>query len=498
MATQKEITFRDFSGGLNARDNPSELAEKEFPYSLNVTLDERGYLQKRLGYVPRHAVTGSGKVSNLFYWATRNQVVEQIGASLHIEGAASFKTFTTSDRCGMCEHNGNLFIAHPVDGCFIYTGTGSPTAPTGAPTRASVCGTWQNRVWVDDLNSPARVWKSDIGNAAVFGGTAFVDLKEKDSGAVTWIGGAAGLDIAGRPGLLVAKSDSTYRINDPSTGSFQTIDVAIGAGSNISVVSAYGRTYMMSAKGIYSTDGISPHREESRLIETFFSKNQMNQNLPGLLCAGRYADRLYFSVPHYGETANSVEFELNPQEGWVVMHSKAASAYASIAKLQTDMVFGSPSINGKVYNSHQGGTDDGVAITSAFQSRWIEPNNGRKVRVRQARYTGLGHFASNILKNYDDQNVMRALDVNIVNPGYLYDAPGANYDAAGVVYSTPEHQDTAPYFSIGVCKAAAFTIAETSSLIRTGKNVLGGANAPEQGAWTLSNVTMQVIDLGAF
>jgi len=491
----KEIIFRDFSGGLNARDAPSELADHEFPYSLNVTLDERGYLQKRLGYQPRHAVAGSGKVINLFYWAARNQVVEQIGSSLHLEGAASFKTFTTSDRAGFCEHNGNLFIAHPVDGCFIYNGT-TVTVPTGAPTKASTCATWQNRVWVDDLTSPARAWKSDIGNASNFGGTAFVDLKEKDSAAITLMTGSSGLDIAGRPGLIVCKADSAYRINDPSTGSFQTIDTSIGAGSNIAGVSAYGRVYTISAKGIYSTDGIQPFKEESRLIETFFQKLQMNQDRPDLLCAGRYADRLFFSVPRYGETNNSTEFELNPQDGWITMHDKAASAYASISRYQTDMVFGSPTVNGKVYNSHVGGTDDGTAITSAFQSRWVEPNFGKKVRIRQIRYTGLGVFTSQVMKNYDEADVMRTIPVEIANPGFLYDDPSSVYDAPGVIYSTPEHQDVAAYWSVGVCKALAFTVSETSSITKLKRNVLGGVNNPEMGAWTLSSVILQSLDLG--
>jgi hypothetical protein len=438
---------------------------------------------------------GSGKVSNLFSWTAKGKLVEQVGVNLHLDGGASFKTFTTSDRASFCEFNGNLFIAHPVDGCFIYD-LSTITVPTNAPTKASTCWPWQNRVWVDDLTASARIWKSDIGNASNFGVTAFIDIKEKDSAPIKLIAGSSGLDIAGRPGLLVCKADSTYRINDPATGAFQTIDVSVGAANNIAGVNAYGRTYVINNRGIFSTDGVNPLREESRLIETFFRKDQMNQDRTDLYCAGRHADRLYFSVPRFGETANSIVFELDPQNNWITMHSNAASAYANISASSTDMVFGSPLVNGKVYNSHVTGADDGSPIPSAFVSRWVEPNLGKRVRIRQARYSGIGHFTSEIRRNYDNLDVMRSLDVNIVTPGFLYDDPASIYDAPGVVYSTPEHQDMAPFWSIGTAKAVCFTVSETSSISKLGQNILGGTNAPETGAWSLSNVALNCIDLG--
>src|SRR5690242_19307383 len=94
----KDLVFIDFSGGTNARDWPSELSPNEFPFSQNITIDERGYVQKRLGYEDRYGTAiGTGFVSNLFYWATQDIVVAQIGANLHKDSGASFKTFTTSE-----------------------------------------------------------------------------------------------------------------------------------------------------------------------------------------------------------------------------------------------------------------------------------------------------------------------------------------------------------------------------------------------------------------
>jgi hypothetical protein len=45
-----ELQITDFSGGLNVRDAATELSENESPDLLNVVLDERGGVTKRLGY----------------------------------------------------------------------------------------------------------------------------------------------------------------------------------------------------------------------------------------------------------------------------------------------------------------------------------------------------------------------------------------------------------------------------------------------------------------
>lgn len=491
MAIQ-DLTFRDFGGGLNLRDAASELSPNEFPASSNVTIDERGYAQKRLGYVDRYgAQVGTGLVSNIFYWTTKDQVVQQIGTNLHVNGAASFKTFSTSDRCGMCEFAGNLFFTHPVDGAFVYDGvtvTAVPSAPKG-----NSCGAWQNRVWSNDVVNPPRLWRSDIGTATTWTGTSFVDIREKDSSQITLITGASGIDIAGRPGLLVFKKDSAYRVNDPSTGSYTTIDPSIGCGSNIGGITAYGRTHVVSTRGIYSTDGLQPLKEDSLLLEPLFAKDKINQLRPDLYCAGRYQDRLYFSLPAVGATFNSIAIEYHPGAGWMVLHTNAASAYASIV---TDLVFGSPVNAGRIYNHGSTGADAGVAITSQFQTRWAEPADGRKSRLRQVRFTGRGTFMADVFKDYQDGASQAGLAVNIAPGGAVWDNPGSQWDNPATVWGPLYFQSFQDFYSLGVCRAVSVNITETSSDSIQGRTIAG---VPvETGNWTLSNIDFLTFDLGIF
>lgn len=491
----KEVPFRNFSGGINTRDAASELAPNEFPNSLNVTIDERGGIQKRLGYINRFTnAVGTGLVSNLFFWDSQNKLVQQIGTGMHLDDAAAFHTWSTSARVGMCEFLGNLVMIHPVDGMKVYDGA-SVTTPTNAPV-GSTCWSWQNKVWSggDPSNKP-RLYYSDAGSANRTNVNQFNDIREKDSDVITCIIGAAGQDISGRPGLLVAKNDSVYRVYDSSTGAYTTVDVMVGCGSNIGAVSAFGRTYMISTKGIYFTDGINPMQEASQLIENFFHKDQINQTRPDLLCAGRYQDRLYFSVPLVGATANGRAIELHPTQNWIVPHSNAASCYAYKGHDVTDLIFGSPSVAGRAYTSHKGGADAGSDIASYIQTNWLEPNSGHKVRVRRARFVGYGTFEATMLKNYEVAQSGRTLNVDMASEAAIYDST-YEYDEDIAIYGPTNFQTHDDFWHVGVGRAIAFYLSETSSEVSSGQTLLGGSVAPEIGGWGLSHINALCIDLG--
>jgi hypothetical protein len=492
----KEVEFRNFSGGLNSRDWASELSGNEFPDSLNVTVDERGGAQKRLGYEDRYGTqVGTGLVGNLFHWPTQNKIVAQVGTGMHLDGAASFHTWTTSARVGMCEFLGNLMMIHPVDGLKVYNGAAVST-PTNPPV-GNTCAAWQNKLWCGgDPSNPPRLYYSDIGSADRTAGTQYIDVREKDSALLTCIGGAAGMDIGGRPGLLVCKQDSTYRVHDSAAGSYTTIDPSQGAGSNISMVSVYGRTYVINTRGIYSTNGLDPLREDSQLIENLFNKNQINQSRPDLLAAGRFQDRLYFSYPRAGETANTRVIELHPIQQWVVPHTNAASAYASVVRGTTDLVFGSPSTQGRIYNSHVGGSDNGAAIASSLTTRWLEPSGGYLSRLRRARFTGIGDVNVALLKDYQVSNsgvsLNVTMDAGVADPtyddGFLYDDDN--------LYAAEAFQNHDDHFSLGTCRALALKITESSTTVKAGRPIFGGTALPQQGAWSLAHVRFLAVDLG--
>src|SRR5439155_7993393 len=97
-----EQKLEDFSGGLNIRDAAGQLAANETPDSMNVTLDERGGAGKRLGMIKYNGSPFEASlVTNTFYWPSGQNEITQCGAKLYKDTGASFKTFTTTERCGM-------------------------------------------------------------------------------------------------------------------------------------------------------------------------------------------------------------------------------------------------------------------------------------------------------------------------------------------------------------------------------------------------------------
>jgi hypothetical protein len=490
----KSVSIGPFPGGLNTRDQAGELSAEELSDAMNVTIDERGAVMKRLGYERRYALpVGSGLVKNIFSWNSRGWLIAQIGAGMHKDGAAAFHTWTTDARVGMCEYLGNLVMIHPVDGVRMWDGT-TVTGPFANFPKGDTCSSWQTRCWfAGNPDFPARVTYTDIG-AMTMGVNNFNEIREKDAGKVTCLTGAAGLDISGRPGLLAFKGDSAYRIYDSTNGAYNTIDASTGCSSNISAISAFGRTYVVNERGIYYTNGIDPMVEVSGKIENIFHDDVINQTRDDLFAAGRYQDRLYFSVPRVGQTYNSIAVELNPATGWVMTHSNAASAYASVGHGASNLAMGSPTVNGLVFDSHRSGADDGAPIASYLQSAWIVPGAGNKVNVRRARFIGAGEFDATLLRDFAAGQTGTTLHIDINSGDILYDDIGSLYDTDDV-YGPGQFQGHADFWSIAKTGEFAIRITETSTLSRTGQPILGGAE-PEIGAWSLSRVLLWVIDLG--
>ncbi len=432
-------------------------------------------------------------VTNLFAWNSRGWLISQEGPRMHKDNGAAFHTWSTSARVGMCEYLGNLIMIHPVDGVRMYDGT-TVTGPfTNFPV-GTTCAAWQNKCYFGgDPANPSKFMWTDIG-AMTMGVNNFNQLREKDNALITCLTGASGLDVSGRPGLLAFKGDSAYRIYDSSNGAYNTIDASVGCSSNIAAVSAYGRTYVVNERGIYWTDGINPMVEASGKIENTFHRDVINQTRDDLYCAGRFQDRLWFSLPRVGETRNSLAIELNPTSGWVMVHDNAGSCYASVGHGATDLVMGSPDMPGLVYNTHRGGTDDGAPIASRLKSAWLNPAFGNRVNLRRARFIGTGEFDATLLKDFESSASLVTLHVDISTGSVQYDDPNIEYDT-GETYGPGAFQGHQDFYSVAKCREFSILIEETSSLTRTGQAILGGAE-PELGAWGLSRVLFWVIDLG--
>lgn len=492
------LRVRDASGGLNVRDAAVALAVNESPDAFNVTMDERGGVSKRLGYEKSNSSAfAGGTVKNVFFCESLGVKITQAGAKLYKDnGTGEFKTFTTAARCGMVDFLGKLYFIHPVDGLFHYDGTtvtavGDPDAPKG-----DTLFPWQNKLWAagHPTNQDQVSW-SAVGDGTTWAVADFNRLREKDGEKVVCLKGASGIDVSGRQGLLAFKRESAYRIHDSATGAYVTLDPSVGAASALAALSVLGRTYTVSEHGIYSTDGLSPMREESERIRPLFTAGRVNLAQLDLCAAGVVGDRCYFSVPQAGATANNLAFEFHPKQRWIVPRSDAMSCYATYGLNDEYLLGGSPSVTGQVYRLNKGGSDDGTAIASRWQSRWFEPADGLLASLLRLRLLGRTKGAASLYVRKDyavTGGDLRSLDISATTGQY---DTGLVYDN-GETYGPSTLQDYQDHFSLGACKAFSILIEETSSLVGTGPQYLRQGASPEVGAWAAYGFDLNYVPLG--
>lgn len=499
----KILRVRDFSGGLNLREAPPELAANESPDMGNVTLDERGGAAKRLGYVTVNSTPFSGGlVQNLHYSGVVANLVTQAGSSLYLGTTNTARvTFSTGARVGMTDFAGKIWAVHPVDGVFSTTDGITWTHIAASPVGCSIIS-WQNRLLVcGDLANPTMVSASAIGDgtdfttAAGHGWNNQLRENPNDGSALLCLAAASGVDIAGRPGLIACKRDSTYRLYDSNTGAYQTLDPNVGAASSKSVTTAYGKTIILSRYGIFWTDGVSPLQKASARVDPLFTPAALAESQLDLCAAGSFGGRAYFSLPRVGKTANDLMLEYHPTEGWITANSNAATCYANFSTTQA-FYSGSPSVSGQVFQQFSGGADNGASIASWFQTKWFEPNDGFFTRFRSAKVLGWGAMDFYRRADYSvAQGVHRS--VSISRGGFTWNDPGALWNSSTTTWGPTTFVGySSPLPSLGTGRSVSFRIEETSTLTTTQPPLLGSGVAPLIGAWGLAGIDLAHVLLG--
>lgn len=503
MEPLRELRIRDFSGGLNLRDAPPELAANESPDLWNVTLDERGGAQKRLGQAKVNGTAyGGGLVLNEWYSDAISALVVQAGNKLYKDTTNTARaTLGSAARGGFADFTGKVWYIHPADGLYSSVDGITWTLITAAIKGTSIYP-WQNRLLATgDLASPSLVQASAIGDGTDWSTAALHgwnnQLREtKDGQPLLGFESASGIDIVGRPGIIVGKRDSLYRIYDSSDGAYQTIDPDVGMASPLSAVTVLGKTVVVSRYGVYVTDGTGPLVKVSQRIDPLFSPAAIAEDQLPLVAAGALGDRCYFSLPRFGKTANDLALEFHVGEGWFTAGSDAAACYTTYGLNTKKLYAGSPTVSGQVYEKLKGGADDGAAIASWFQTRWFEPSNGFLTRMRKLSALGRGTFNLYTRKDFETgQGKLRMVDVT--RGGFIWNDPAAIWNDPDTIWGPVQYVGySKPMLSLGTCRAVSFRLEETSSTSVTAPALLGSGSAPEVGAWGLSGLDLLYVQLG--
>lgn len=501
------LPIEDFSGGWNPRDAWSQVADNESPECLNVTLDERGGVTKRLGLTKSGSqIVNTANIQNLFYSEATDLLIAQVADKLYkstdagASWSASIKTFTTSERCGMCDFLGKIVFVHPTDTCFSYDGTTFSGAIANSPKGKAITS-WQNYLWSTGdptAGQTSRVQRSDAGAITWPASPVFTDLRYKDDQACTAIGGGVGMDEVGRGGLLVFKEGSTYRIHDTATLANTIVDYNYGASGPLAVVTNRGLTCAISRSGIIGLRGDSGKAElVSEKLAPLFSPNQSAYQYMTNMAAGRIRDRMVFSLPwKTASTVNTMTLEFHPTDGWFVPHDFGSPAFATYTK-NTQVLYGGKigtgsSSYGYAFKVFNGSTDDGTNIAGRWQSRWFSPFAASEVRFRRCIVNGRGAFTLYVKRNYDT-GLGDAFPITITGTGSPWGTAVWGTDTWGTNLS----QDTEEIFSLGHGRSISFEIQDSSSLTATTPPFLDTGGTETIGSFSLYGLTLDMVPLGA-
>jgi len=159
-----------------------------------------------------------------------------------------------------------------------------------------------------------------------------------------------------------------------------------------------------------------------------------------------------------------------------------------------EVVYGdSTTATGQAYQLNTGGTDDGVAISGRFQTRWIELSTDFLASVWQIRLQGRGAGDCTVRKDYASSGGSSA-PFNFAQPGSHWDT-GLHWDT-GITWAVPVFQSTIPRYSIGTCRQMSLLFEFTVSTTVAGPQVLGAGVAPQVGAFGLYGITWLYTALG--
>lgn len=488
-----EVT--NFSGGPNFRDSVSELGANEAYASFNITFDERGGAASRLGYTKRNLTplgAAGDKPINDYYSPLLNAQLTQVGKSLYrADSGTAVHTFTTTGCVTFAELANKVIVGHPVDGLFSSPDgiTWTHITAANAPTTANCICTWESKLFVGLADGTVH-W-SAASDPGTWNANDFNAVWTKDQAPIVALAIGSGQDIQGRPGLLVFKKESVYRINDSGTGAYTVLDTTYGAAGPKAVVGVGARVIYIGKGGIFwwREDQAAPVAAGD-LLRPLWDPEQLSfSNQPGW-CAGRRLNRAYFSLSSTASSVNDIAIEYHPDEGWIAPRSDAMACYST--DLNSNTYGGSPSVDGQIYHLDTGGTDDGTAISWSFQSRWIVPNGGFKVQLWQIRAHGRGMGTLTVRTDYADSGgVSFPFDLSAAGSTW-----GAFVWGDGTLWTAPAMQQTQAFYGIGTCREFSVRLSGTSTTTTTGRSLFGDVVTPTVGAFSLYALEHLFIPLG--
>lgn len=431
------IPFTDFGGGLNLRDGPDVIQEREAVDLLNVEFTERGALRQRSGYAKFTAEAAPASYDSItpFYTsggtkqlvANRGAVVEAIDAS----GGSVATTGTTSGphhftRFGQPTAE-TLYIANGIDQVKKWDGTAFSSPASLSSRTEALIGQWptSNRlVLARSFTYPSRVWFSDAGDPETFDPDNFVDLTPGDGEEImaieTW---RELLFVFKRSRFFVFYGESQDSSGDEVFDS-RPVDARYGCASSRAVATAPEGVYFLDRSGIYRTTGEQPERV-SDIVQPIFLGGGSAYYRGGVLTHAAiedaamvwFRDRIYLAFATGATNDRMLVFDPR-YEWWSLFDIPANGMCVFRAGDVEELLFAYASGSNHIgrYDGSGHSSDDmtaagtgGDAIGARWRSGWFDYDDPSVKTIRESKLWGSGSFEVGISRDWQLQTPFSAV-----------------------------------------------------------------------------------------
>lgn len=322
------IQADDFTGGLNLEANVFQLAANQSADMLNVDINQRGGVQRRLGNARRNTSAvggvsaGSFNPKRLFPWAaeqsnylmlsTDTKVFysttgnfTDLGLTSDAAQGAEYGSWTTGATSYLYMSLGYTYAPRKWDGTTLTTLTASATGawqndltnPNGTHMpRAEHIAVHQDRVWVANTKEDSTVHP----NRVRFSHPLFPESWREDD-YIDIVGGGTGITgivpFAGH--MVVFKPRAVFAIYGYNDDTFQVVELTreVGAfNARCWVVSDYGIYFFSFPEGVYFYDG-KGIRDVFQNVRPVIYTAEINESALDEISMGYANKKLFVSLP---------------------------------------------------------------------------------------------------------------------------------------------------------------------------------------------------------
>lgn len=258
-------------------------------------------------------------------------------------------------------------------------------------------------------SNSSRLAFSDPGTPETISSTNFVDLTPGDGERITAL-------ASWREMVFAFKETKFFVFNQTSTGptglpvfNYRPVSSGIGTIGRACAVSSPGGVYFLARRGIYLTTGGDPVLISRAIDPVFqgglashFSSNRMNYDAIDKCALHWHAERLYFTYPSGSATENDRVLVYDPKNNyWTLWNLPARKMCSFRPDSEEELMFTySTGLDHVGRHSSAYSDDNGVAISSRYQSGFYELIPGQKATTRWSKLWGSGQVVMDMYTDH--------------------------------------------------------------------------------------------------